>query len=424
MLSRRRLLQSTAAVAVAATFAGSRFISLARGATAAPAPAASPVAAKLDALMAAFFEENLRQTPESATLLGLDKGAHADLKAKLRDESSSGIAAAKALNERQLAELKALDAAALTGMECVNYDTLVYVGERRAEINAFDFGGAAFGPSPYVVSQLTGAYQSVPDFLDTKHGIATAADADAYLARLEAFAKQLDDNTERMKHDAGLGVVPPDFLLDTTLKQMTATRTSADKSLLVTSLAKRAKEKGLADTYASNAAKIYDAKVAPALDRQIDETKALRAHATHDASMARLKDGEAWYEAALRFTTTTAKSPDEIHQLGLDQAKEISARIDALLKAQGLTQGSVGERIAALTKDPKQLYPNTDAGKADAIAYCNARLAAIRPKLPSVFRRLPPYQFEVRRVPLQTEPGAASAFSQGPALDGSRPGIV
>jgi uncharacterized protein (DUF885 family) len=117
-------------------------------------------------------------------------------------------------------------------------------------------------------------------------------------------------------------------------------------------------------------------------------------------------------------------SPDEIHQLGLDQAKDISARIDVLLKAQGLTQGTVGERISALIKDPKSLYPNTDAGKADAIAYCNQRLNEIRPKLPSVFKRLPTYAFEVRRVPPQTEPGAASAFSQGPALDGSRPGIV
>src|SRR5262249_35237844 len=58
------------------------------------------------------------------------------------------------------------------------------------------------------------------------------------------------------------------------------------------------------------------------------------------------------------------------------------------------------------------------------IAYCNARLDAIRPKLPAAFKRLPDYKFEVRRVPPATEPGAPSAFSQGPALDGSRPGIV
>jgi uncharacterized protein (DUF885 family) len=180
----------------------------------------------------------------------------------------------------------------------------------------------------------------------------------------------------------------------------------------------------LADSYAAKAATIYNARIGPALDRQIAETRALRAHATHDAGLWKLKDGEAFYTAALRFSTTTSKNAEEIHQLGLDQAAEIGARLDALLRAQGMTQGSVGERIAALYKDSKYLYPNTDAGKAEAIAYCNARLVAVRPRLPGAFKRLPNYTFEVRRVPPQTEPGAASAFSQAPSLDGSRPGIV
>ncbi|HEY1961121.1 MAG TPA: DUF885 family protein, partial [Rhizomicrobium sp.] len=327
-------------------------------------------------------------------------------------------------NLSELARLKAIDGAALGGMDRVNYDTLAYVFDARARIYAFDFGGSSYGPSPYVVSQLTGAYQSVPDFLDTKHKIEAAADADAYLARLSAFARQLDDQTERMKHDAALGVVPPDFLLDRALEQMNATRTTADKSLLVTSLAGRTKEKGLPDSYAAQATKIYDAQIGPALDRQIVQTKRMRAGATHDAGVWKLKDGEPFYTAALHFSTTTNMTPDEVHQLGLDQARDISARLDALLRAQGLNKGTVGERIAALYKDPKQLYPNTDEGKGQCIAYCNQRLSEIKPRLPGVFHRLPPYQFEVRRVPLQTEPGAASAFSQQPALDGSRPGIV
>ena len=58
------------------------------------------------------------------------------------------------------------------------------------------------------------------------------------------------------------------------------------------------------------------------------------------------------------------------------------------------------------------------------IAYCNERLAAIKARLPQVFTRLPQYTFEVRRVPRQTEAGAASAFSQSPSLDGTRPGLV
>src|ERR1700761_7286773 len=224
-------------------------------------------------------------------------------------------------------------------MDRVNYDTLDYVCDSRARVAAFDFGGSAFGPSPYAVSQLTGAYQEVPDFLDTKHRIETAADADAYLARLDAFTGQLDANTEQMRYDAAEGVVPPDFLLDLALTQLAATRTTADTSLLVTSIAKRAKDKGLSDDYAKKAAAIYDAKIGPALDRQIAQAKTLRATASHDAGVWRFKDGEAFYAAALRSTTTTSMTPDQIHQLGLDQGKEIAARIDVLLQKQGMTSG-------------------------------------------------------------------------------------
>jgi len=380
--------------------------------------------AKLNALFDVFFEENLRLNPENATQLGLDKDKDADLRGKLRDNSTAGIAAAKASNERQLAQLKTIDATKLSGLDRVNYDTVLYTRESTAAVQAFDFGGNSYGPSPYVVSQLTGAYQSVPHFLDTKHKIETAIDADAYLARLEAFAIQLENDTERMKHDTAIGVVPPDFLLDTALDQMSKTRLPVDQTVLVTSIAKRAKAKGLSADYATKAAAIYSEKVAPALGRQIAETQTLRAAAVHDAGVGRFKDGADFYAAALRYTTTTGMTPDEIHKMGLDQAAEIGARLDGLLRAQGLTQGTVGERIQALYKDPSSFFPNTDAGKVQAIAYCNDRLAAIRPRLPHAFKRLPPYEFEVRRVPAATEAGAASAFSQAPALDGSRPGIV
>jgi uncharacterized protein (DUF885 family) len=408
MLSRRDLLSSAAALSIVPTLVH--------------AQSAPGEAAKLNALMDAIFQENLRRNPEGATQLGYDKGANADLKSKLRDESAAGIAAAKAENADQLRRIMAIDASKLDGLDRVNYETIRYTKESAVAVGAFDFGGQSYGPSPYVVSQLTGAYQSVPDFLDTKHRIDTAADADAYLARLDAFAGQIADNTDRMRHDAGLGVVPPDFLLDRSLEQMTATRTTADKSLLVTSIARRAKEKGLPDDYAKKAAAIYDAKIGPALDRLITQTKTLRATAGHDASLSRLRQGADFYAAALRATTTTSLSPEQIHQLGLDQGADIAAHIDVLLQKQGMTKGTVGERILALYQ--QEVYPNTDDGKAQCIAYCNQRLDAIRPHLPSAFKRVPDYKFEVRRVPPQTEPGAASAFSQPPTLDGSRPGIV
>ncbi|WP_031395068.1 DUF885 domain-containing protein [Sphingomonas sp. STIS6.2] len=388
------------------------------------AQAAETPATPLSRLFDQLVQAQLRRSPESATSLGLDTGANADLRAKLSDPSAAGIAAAKVQTRAELAQLAAIDRAGLSPAERIDLDCVVYTRRSAAAVQAFDFGGTSYGPSPYVVSQLSGAYQSVPDFLDTKHRIETKGDADAYLQRLQAFAGQIDANTARMQHDAGVGVVAPDFILDLALDQMTKTRQPASEALVVQSLVRRAAAKGLGESYGRDAARIYDAAVLPALDRQIAATRDLRRAATHDAGVWKLKEGAAFYPAALHATTTTNLSPDEVHRFGLDQAKMLSAQLDTLLRKQGYSKGSIGARMAALYKNPDQLYPNTDAGKREAIAYCNDRLAAIRAKLPSVFERMPPYGFEVRRVPAQTEAGAAAAFAQPPAIDGSRPGLV
>ena len=413
MLDRRAFLQTGAASAAA--------LALPFPLGAQPAPGRSPELARL---FDQLFQEQLRARPEGATQLGLDKGANADLRAKLTDESPAGRAAARAQTQDQLRRLLAIDPRTLSQADRVDWETVVYTRRSSAEVQKFDFGGFGYGPSPYVVSQLTGAYQSVPDFLDTKHPIETRADAEAFLARLSAFADQLDAETAQMRHDAGLGVIAPDFILDTALDQMVKTRVPAADATAVRSIARRAAAKGLGDGYARDAARLWDGKVLPALDRQIALARELRARAAHDAGIWRFREGPAFYEVALHNTTTTRLSPAEVHAFGLDQARAISARLDALLKAQGMSRGTVGDRMAALYKDPRQLYPNTDAGKAQAITYCNQRLAAIRGRLPTMFSRMPPYQFEVRRVPVQTEAGAASAFSQAPAIDGSRPGLV
>lgn len=379
----------------------------------------------LNALFDMFFQEGLRDKPELATRMGFDKGPNADVASLLTDNSPAGLAHSKALATDQLRRLLALNTSGLSDPERVNYDSMVYVLRTRARLDSFDFSGfSGSGPSPYVISQLSGYYQFVPNFLDTTHRLETSTDADAYLARLEAFAGQLDQDTAKLGHDVSLGVMPPDFMIALTLDQLGKTRLPAEQSVMVASIARRAKNKGLSVSYAANAATLYTDKVAPALGRQIDAVTVLRSHAGHDASMRRLKDGPAYYAASLHYYTTTDMTPAAIHRLGLNQVAELSAKLDGVLKAQGFTKGTIGERIAALNVDPRYQYPNTDDGKKDAIAYCNGRLDAVRPKLPAVFKSLPPYKFEVRRVPAATEAGAAVAQSQAPSLDGSRPGIV
>jgi len=150
--------------------------------------------------------------------------------------------------------------------------------------------------------------------------------------------------------------------------------------------------------------------------------RARRAGATHDAGVWRLPDGEAYYDWGIRSYTTSTLSGAEIHALGLEQVAELSARADVLLKAQGLSQGTVGERISALGKDPSQLYPNTDAGKEQLLADLNAQMAEMAVRLPEYFGRIPVAPVEIRRVPTFIEAGAPGGYYNSPALDGSRPG--
>jgi uncharacterized protein (DUF885 family) len=163
--------------------------------------------------------------------------------------------------------------------------------------------------------------------------------------------------------------------------------------------------------------------VYPALDRQIVAMAALRTRATHDAGAWKLPDGGAYYRWLLQYSTSTDLSPEAVHQMGLDQGRDLDARMDAVLKSQGMTQGTVGERMSALSRDPKQLFANTDAGKAEAVAYVNAKMNELRAMLPLVSRMKMKADVTVKRVPVDIEAGAALGYMNFASLDGSRPAI-
>jgi uncharacterized protein (DUF885 family) len=159
------------------------------------------------------------------------------------------------------------------------------------------------------------------------------------------------------------------------------------------------------------------------MDRQIATFSEATAHAPHTAGVQRLPQGDAFYAWALRLGTTTTQSPAEVHRIGLEQNRAIQDRIDGLLKKQGLTRGTVGERVQALNKDPRFLYPDTDAGRAQLIAYLNDCIARIRPLLPQVSHLGLKADVMVKRVPPDIQDGAALGYMNFAALDGSRPAI-
>jgi uncharacterized protein (DUF885 family) len=385
---------------------------------------------KLDALFDGFVEQMLAESPETATSLGLDNGARAGLKRRLSDRSIGGAERLAHDTAERLKALQAFDTSGLNDQARLQRDVAVYAHELGVDGARFSYGDNTLfsamneAASPYVVSQQTGAFGGAPELLDAQHSVATAADADAWLARMEALATALDQESERVRRDVGQGVVPPSYVLETALGQMSAFRaTPAAQSRLVTALARKAAAAHLDGDWAARATKITEDKVYPALQRQIDTLTAAKAKATDEAGVWRLPDGEAYYHWLLKVGTSTAMTPDQVHAMGLEQVAAITARMDALLKAQGLTQGSVAERVVALSHDPRFVYPNDDAGRAQILDYLNGRIAAVRPLLPKAFRTTNRADVIVKRVPPDIQAGQGLGYMNGGAMDGSRPAI-
>lgn len=191
---------------------------------------------------------------------------------------------------------------------------------------------------------------------------------------------------------------------------------------LVESLTRRTKD--IPGNWETRARKLASGPVAQALARQLRELKIQRESATSDAGMWARPHGEEWYAWALRASTTTLRSPEEIHALGLEALKDLHGQMDPILRGLGFTQGSVGERMTALGKDPRFLFSNDDKGRAEVIATMQGKIDFIRGKLPQAFRTLVPGNLEIRRLPPAEEDGAPGAYGGAGSKDGTIPGKI
>ena len=417
-MDRRAFLSTGSAVALGLSSLGSPAAVLAK-----PMKSAAGGDARINALFEQIFQEQVRRSPELATGLGLDKGANAHLKSEL-DVRPPAVARAEDLarSRRNLAAIRAIPPASLSNAAKLNRDVVTY------QIEARNIAPAKFGidsvQRPYPIFQQGGAYFDLPDFLNTEHGIATAADAEAYLSRLALVDNVLDNDTLGQRQQAARGFLAPAWSIDLTLGQMRKLRgVPAAQNTLVESIVRRTAEKGISGDWAKRATAIVEGQVYPALDRQIALMERLKPTSKAGDGAWRLPDGEAIYAAALAQATTTNFTPDEVHRLGLAQVAEISAQLDGILKGAGYAQGSVGTRLGQLNRSPAQLYANNDAGRAELIESLNRGVKDMYARLPRAFATLPTQPLEIRRVPIEIQDGASNGYYNRAALDGSRPAI-
>jgi uncharacterized protein (DUF885 family) len=411
-MDRRQFLATGSAFALAFPLTGTRVFA-----------AAAPGDAALNATFEKIFDEQVATSPTLATQLALDKGPLASLRFHFDTRPIAQARAEEiARTKKFIAMLEAVPESGLSEPAKLNREVVLW------DLKTQNVGPERFGlsnpQSPYELSQQDGAYFSVPDFLDSGHTIDNANDAEAYLSRLSEFPTLLDNETTEQRRQAARGYLAPGWSLDLVEKQILAVREpKAAENGMVTSLATRAAAKGLPGNWAARATAIVEGQVYPALDRQLATVRELRPTTRPGDGLWRVPRGDEIYAAALAEATTTTMTADEIHAIGLQQVAEISAELDTLLRAAGYTKGSVGERLTALNKDPAQLYPDTEAGRAELIAGLNTGIANIKAKLPRAFHIVPPEPLDIRRVPPEIQDGASNGYYRQASLDGSRPAI-
>jgi uncharacterized protein (DUF885 family) len=376
------------------------------------------------ALLDSVADNLLRLQPEAATSLGVDVGARAALRSQLTDRSAEGVQRLAGQVRADLQRIDALNVAALSHGMRTSVEVVRSAYTTALEGLALPYGDITVGGwrnTPYVVIQNVGAYLDVPRFLDSDHRIDDAADAEAYLARLQSYAKQLDGELGRMKAARAAGLVPPAFLIDKTVAQMTlSARNARAGGTLLGSIARRTKE--IPGNWVERARAIAAKEVAPALERQLGELQAQRVGATDDPGISSRPHGEDFYRWALKASTTTSMSPDEVHEMGRSELQRLHTQMDAILKEIGYSQGSVGERMRALAKDPRYKFSEGDKGRAEIMAFINDRLAWIRAQMPRAFKTLVHPNMEIKRLPPEEEPGAPAAYGGAGSIDGKIPG--
>ena len=369
-----------------------------------------------------FTDEWVRRDPDLATATRYFSGAEQErLEQQLTPNTRAWTLERIALAKRGLKQLDGFDTAKLDESQRISAQLMRWLLDSVVR-------GEQYMDYRFPLDQFGGANVQLVETLTLRHPLATEKDASNYVKRLAQMGQRMDESLVEAKRIAAQGMIPPAFIIKTTLASMRTFRDVApDQNALVTVLAqKMGAIEGMAPEQRTKlqaeAARLVGADVYPAWDRAIKLLESLQPKATDDAGLWRYKGGADAYAFFLSRFTTTTYTAEQIHQIGLQQVAKIEAEQDAILKQIGRTEGTVRERIEKLRNDLRYPDPTSEASRAAIMKDTNAFIQDALKRSPSLFDLQPKTPVIAQPFPRFREASAAANYNRAP-LDGSRPAI-
>ncbi len=354
-----------------------------------------------------YWEEYLKHYPEFASTI--DDKRYND---RISDYSVAAINDWLAFEQDDLLKLAAIDPTGFTDQEKLSQDLLMRTFEQDQE-------AADFKEWEMPVNQMDGIYATYPQLV-AQLSFTTVKDYDDWIARLHALPEAFDQVSANMSIGMEDRRVPPRFLLEKTLAQVEElANQKPEDSPLALPLKKFPASIPAAEQQRIRT-EMLDAirkEVLPAYQRFARFLRVTYVLAGRtDPGISALPDGADYYRFLIRRITTTNLTPEQIHQIGLDEVKKDEAQMLAI--AQKLGFKDLASFRASLKSNPK-LHPASAQALLDAF---RGYLTPMEAKLPQLFGLLPKAPFEVLPVPDYLEKTAPPAYYEPGAPDGSRPG--
>src|SRR5439155_17812205 len=366
-----------------------------------------------------FTSEWVRSSPNLAVATRYFTGAEQDrLEQQISPETLEYRRTRIQLAKQGLAGLKQFDRTAMTPIQRISAELMQWQLETMAE-------GEPFLDYLFPLEQFGGTNVNLVNTLTVNHPIRTEKDATNYVARLSQVGTRMNEAVADAQRLIDNGLFPPRFILQATITQLQQfiastpgqnpfVATFAERMMLVKEIPSGVREK-----LHAQAEQVVSDRVYPAWRNAIAALERVLPRAKDDAGLWRFKDGAKAYAYFLKRYTTTGLSPDQIHEIGLQQVARIEKEMDTIFSRFGRTAGSVRDRIEKLKDDLR--YPETEEGSKKIMADVEQILRDSERRSALLFDQTPKAPVVAQPYPRFREANAAASYNS-PASDGSRPG--